>query len=147
MRKEIVIQRATTLLVVMVAALAATTGDGVQAGQELTGLFDWSDASYQADEVWVRVTVMLVNRSGADVFDLTVTPEGVSDPNGLGELWVGAVADGSMVTASGDIVVPGWELESWEEGAWPIFRLDYTDASGTAKQTRIAMTHMTLEER
>lgn len=147
MRKEIVIQRAATLLVVMVAALAATTGGEVQAGQELTGLFDWSDASYQADEVWVRVTVMLVNRSGADVFDLTVTPEGVIDPNGLGELWVGAVADGSMVTVGGDVVVPGWELEGWEEGAWPLFRLDYTDASGTAKHTRIAMTHMTLEER
>lgn len=147
MRRAIVIQRAATLLVVMVAALTGATGGGVQAGQEFGGLFDWSDASYQGDDVWVRVTVMLVNRSGADVFDLTVTPEGVTDPNGHGELWVGAVADGSMVTVSGDVAVPGWELEGWEEGAWPLFRLDYTDASGTARQKRIAMTHMTLEER
>lgn len=133
-------------VVLVWVVLLITAASSAQAGEGFSGFFDWSDPTYVGEDVYVTVTLELVNRSGADVYDAAVTVEGLADPEGYGQIWVGDVTDESRVAASGDVVVPEWEHDGWFEGAQPRFRVDYTDGSGNAAREWIELLRMPLEE-
>ncbi len=133
------------VLVAVVSAIVAF-GGAAHASQSFGGRFDWSDASPVGDDVHVTLKVELINRSGAEVYDVTVTVEGFANPAGYGQIWVDDMASDAVVEASGSLVVPDTDYDSWDDGAHPQFRVDYTDANGNAAQEWIELRRLPLED-
>jgi len=68
-------------LAIALVALAMILAPAVGAAQGFSGYFDWSEASPEGEEVWVTLTIELVNHSGDDAFDLTLHLESPLDPD------------------------------------------------------------------
>ena len=104
----------------------------------------------QDDNVEVKLSLRVINYSGADVKDATIslTSSLVTRPQGAAFDWEKEQTPFTNVTLRfnehkivpplvSTFTIPAREYEQWQKGAGPRFVIDYQDASGEQQHQRI----------
>lgn len=101
-------------------------------GPAFAAFYELSVASDQIEELWVTISVQVLNESDADVLDVTITLE---DSHLAGTSYgsfpyVPTFFNGESVSLNSDFLVPRREYEWWRTGSHPTLQIEFQDADG-----------------
>ena len=127
----------------LVACVAAWAVDG----RDFAGFYEPKDPTESGDDVILTFKTEVFNYCGEDVLGATVELKSLVDPDEVYASFPAVeIADGNYVRLTQEVTVPSEEYDAWEEGAMPNLTIEFQDAEGNSRLSRVELARTVLGE-
>lgn len=152
MRRESVRPIYQTFLSCLVVCLSVALGASAKNARNFAGDYRILHVTEKGDSVEVQMSLRVINVSGEDVKDATISLKSSLRPMPRGEaldwekeqptfkgLTLNYNEHNIVPRLEGTFTIPSREYKQWQNGNGPNFMIDYQDASGEPRRERIEL--------